>query len=237
MSWVADLAAVYARVFRRALVLLVQNWVLAAAAIGYQVILLAATLVLAPLQLGGPVGGIVAGIGAVVIGAACTSSWLALVEQAIRSGRIVVSELRTSFVLYLGDLLNVGFLLFGLQLVGEFALTPFPYLRIVFFLATIVFLNAIPEELYLGRHAGVALFVESYRFIGQSWIEWFPANLVLAMLLASVVIGVPSGPLGMVGAVALSIVVSYMLLVRGLLFLELTTSSRRAREFRRRSAE
>jgi len=234
LSWLADLARVYGRTFQRAAELLVRNWPLPVVALGYQLITMAAGVAIAPLQLLGQFGGFAAGVVAVIVGAACMSSWLALVEQVIRSGRIAAAEVRTSFTTYLGDLLNVGFLLFGLQLVGEFALTPFPYLKIVFLLATAVFLNAVPELLYLGHHAGVALFVESYRFIGQSWIEWFPANIVLLALLGAVLTGVPEGPFGLLGAAAFAIAMSYALLVRGLLFLELTTSSRRAREFRRR---
>src|SRR5206468_5483357 len=111
---------------------------------------------------------------------ACLSSWLALVGQVIRLGRVRLSDLPSSFVAYLGDLLTVAFLLWGLRLIGTLVLAPFPFLAIVFGLAVVVFLNAVPELLYLGQHTAAELLVESYRFIGANWIEWFPANLLLA---------------------------------------------------------
>ena len=110
--------------------------------------------------------------------AACFSSWLFFLEQIVRGrGRVDLRELPASFGAYLGDLLNVGFLLFLLQLVAAFVLAPFPLLLIVFGLAVFAFLNAVPELVYLGRSGAAELLAESYRFIAANWIEWFPANL------------------------------------------------------------
>jgi hypothetical protein len=169
----------------------------------------------------------------VIVGAACTSSWLALVEQIIRNRRIVFGEVRASFLVYLSDLLNVGFLLMLLQMVGGLVFQG--YFQLVFFLALLVFLNAVPEQLYLGHHGGVALFAESYSFIGRYWIEWFPATLLLGGIAGALLSAIPVDPLGLVSAGVLALAGSFALLVRGLLFLELTSSSRRAREFRRRT--
>src|SRR6266566_2752162 len=77
--------------------------------------------------------------------------------------------------------------------------------------------------------------VESYQFIGENWIEWFPANLaLLACVLGA--LELPAGPLGVVGAVGFGVVLYFAAIVRGLLFQELSTSSRRGREFWRRAA-
>ncbi len=111
-------------------------------------------------------------------------------------------------------------------------LAPFPYLGIVFLLATLVFFNAVPELIYLGRASAAELLVASYRFIGENWIEWFPATVVLAVLYA--VTGfVPPGPYGVITALVSGVLLTFALLVRGLLFRELTTSGRRARAFKR----
>jgi hypothetical protein len=93
----------------------------------------------------------------------------------------------------------------------------------------------VPELVYLGRHAPASLLVESYRFIGENWVEWFPANIALAGCIFATIL-LPPGPFGLLSEGVLGIVLYFAMIVRGLLFLELTTSSRRAREFRRRVA-
>jgi len=131
--------------------------------------------------------------------------------------------------------LNVGFLFGGLQLIAAFVLTPIPLAQIVFLLAVFVFLNAVPEVVYVGRHVATDVLVESYRFIGENRIEWFPANLVLLGCVAGV-LRLPAGPFGLVGVLVLGVVLYFAAIVHGPLFQELSTSSRRAREFRRRAA-
>jgi hypothetical protein len=227
-GWLSDTAGLYARVFRRGGQLALRNWWVGLVVVGYAALLSIVETVTAPL---GIVGALLDYLAIV----ACASSWLALVAQVIRTGRIRPGDVPSSFATYFGDLLNVGFLFWGLQLIAMFALEPFPFLRIVFGLAVFVFLNAVPELVYIGRHAPAEVLIESYRFIGENWIEWFPANLVLlACILATLVL--PAGPLGLIAVLAFGITLYFAAIVRGLLFQELSTSSRRAREFRRRAA-
>ena len=129
----------------------------------------------------------------------------------------------------------MGFLTSLLGLVASVVLAPFRFLAIVFGLAVLVFFNAVPELIYLGRHSAAELLVESYRFIGENWIEWFPATLALGAAVVAVA-ELPGGPFGIVGDAAAGVLLYFMMIVRGLLFLELASSSRRAREFRRRMA-
>ena len=227
-GWFADTAALYGRVFRRGAVLALRNWAIGLVVVLYVGVLGIAMVLAAPL-------GIVGGLLIYLATVACASSWLYLVAQVLRHGRVHLSDIPAGFTAYLGDLLTVGFLVWGLRLIASLVLTPFPFLLLVFLLATVVFLNAVPELIYLGRHAPAELLVESYRFIGENWIEWFPANLVLAgCVLATTLL--PAGPLGIVSEGALGLALYFSMIVRGLLFLELTTSSRRAREFRRRAS-
>src|SRR5262249_55315932 len=142
------------------------NWPVGLVVIVYGLLVEIAMLVAAPL---GIVGAFLVYLALV----ACGSSWLSLVAHVIRVGRIRLQDVPSSFATYFGDLLNVGFLFWGLQLIASFVLDPFPYLQIVFALAVLVFLNAVPELVYVGRHSATEVFVESYRFIGENWIEWF----------------------------------------------------------------
>ena len=227
-SWIGDTLALYARSFRRGAVLAVRNWPVGLVVVLYGALLGVVSQIAAPLGLAG-------GFLIYLALLACASSWLSLVAEVIRSGRVRLGDIPSGFAAYLNELLVAGFLLWGLSLVGKLVLGPFPFLYIVFRLAVLAFFNALPELIYLGRHAGTDLLVESYRFIGENWIEWFPANILLGLC----VLGasqLPAGPYGVVVAGAVGIVLYFAMIVRGLLFLELATSSRRAREFRRRAA-
>src|SRR5262249_43228907 len=229
-GWLADTASMYGRVFRRAAELTARSWPIAFLAVGYPMLLAMLSSVLGPY---GFVGGMIWTAAA----AACFSSWLYFMEQVVRGrGRVDLRDLAASFGAYLGDVLNFGFLLFLLQLVAAFVLAPFPLLLIVFALAVFVFLNAVPELIYLGRSTGMDLMAESYRFIGTNWIEWFPATLMLVAAVLGADLLLPAGPFGLISAAGAGLVAAFGWVVRGLLFLELTTSSRRAREFRRRAA-
>ena len=95
--------------------------------------------------------------------------------------------------------------------------------------------SCVPELIYLGRHSAAELLVESYRFIGENWIEWFQATLALGGAVVAVA-ALPEGPFGILGDAAAGVLLYFMMIVRGLLFLELASSSRRTREFRRRIA-
>jgi len=227
-GWLGDTAALYARVFRRGAQLAFRNWSVGLVVILYGMLLRTAMLLAAPL---GIVGGLLVYLALV----ACASSWLSLVAQVLHTGRVRLEDVPTSFASYFADLLNVGFLFWGLRLLASLVLAPFPFLQIMFLLAVFVFLNAVPELVYVGRHSATEVLVESYRFIGENWIEWFPANLVLLGCVGAVSL-LPEGPFGVVSAAGLGVVLYFAMLVRGLLFEELATSSRRAREFRRRAA-
>jgi hypothetical protein len=235
VSWAADTLALYARVFQRAAVLTVRNPTVVLAVLVYAVILLVAGRVSAILLSAGPIG-ILAGFVDAAAKAACLGSWLALTERIVTDGRTTPADLPGSFRPYVVDVLIVGFLIQLLAMLGGIVLTPFPFLQIVFVLATVVFFNAAPELIYLGRHTPLDLLAASYAFIAQNWIEWFPPTIGLFALVVLVVQATPPGPFGLVVAAAFGLVASYAWIVRGLLFVELTTSSRRAREFQRRAA-
>jgi len=224
VSWLTDLLDVYGRVLRRAFDLTLKHWWLGLVAIAYVGAFFALVVVAGHLGL---VGGFLLGIGM----AALISSWLVLVGQVVRNGRVTIAEVPESFVVHLFDVITLLFfrslLSWAASSLGE------TYAGIVLDLAIAVFLNAAPEQIYLGRNSGLAILVESYRFIGQYWIEWLPVNALLFVLFTAALFVVPIQALGIVLG---GIVLAFGSIARGLLFLELTTSSRRAREFARRSA-
>lgn len=227
-GWFRDTAGLYARIFQRGIVLAARTWPVGLA-IAASLALLDIVVVI------GASLGLIGGFLVYLVMVGCASSWLSLVSQVLQGGRVEPRDMLGGFVTYLSDLLTVGFLFWGLSLIASIALKPFPFLYIVFQLAILVFLNAIPELVYLGRHAPAELLVESYRFIGENWIEWFPANIALGSLLLAAA-SLPAGPYGLLVKLAVGLVLYFAMIVRGLLFQELATSSRRTREFRRRAA-
>jgi hypothetical protein len=235
VSWAADTLALYARVFQRAAVLTVRNPTLVLAVVAYVAVLALTLALTVALLAAGPLA-ILAGFVWTVALAACFGSWLALTERVVTDGRTTTADLLASFRPYLVDVLVVGFLIGLLRMLAALVLAPFPFLQIVFGLATVVFFNAAPELIYLGRHTPVDLLAASYTFIAQNWIEWFPPSIALFMLIAAVAQLTPAGPHGLVLAAVVGLVASYAWVVRGLLFVELTTSSRRTRDFQRRAA-
>jgi hypothetical protein len=226
-GWLRDTAALYGRTFARGAELALRNWPVGLVVVLYGVVLGSVGLLVRPL-------GVVGGFVLYLVTVACMSSWLSLVAQVLRVGRVRLHDLPSGFATYLGDLLTAGFLVWALLVVAALVLGPGSFLHIVFLLAVFVFFNALPELIYLGRHGPTELLAESYRFISENWIEWFPANIALAMCVG-VAGRLPAGPYGIVVATASGLVLYFAMIVRGLLFQELSSSSRRGREFRRRA--
>lgn len=224
MSWLTDIFALYGRVVRRAAELTRRHWWLGLVAIAYAGCFVGAGLVAGSL-------GILGGFVVTLVFAMLMSSWFVLVGHVVRNGRATMADVAGSWFVYLGDVVTFGFLLWALQMIAAVAFPDQSYGAIVFELALYVFLSAVPEHIYLGSESGAAIFVGSYRFVGSYWIEWLPATAVLGALPAAALL-VPVLP---VAAIIAGIAVTFMFVARGLLFLELTTSSRRAREFQRRA--
>ena len=224
MSWLTDLFDVYGRVLRRAVELTLKHWWLGLLAIAYVGIFFSLAVVAGHLGLA---GGFLLAIGMALL----ISSWLMLVGQVVRNGRVTLAEVPESFLVHLGDVITLLFarslLNWAVNSLGD------TYVGVVLDLAIAVFLNAAPEQIYLGRNSGLAILVESYRCIGAYWIEWLPVNALFFALFTAALFFVP---IQAVATVLGGIVLAFGSIARGLLFLELTTSSRRAREFARRSA-
>jgi len=225
VSWLTDLLDVYGRVLRRAFDLTLKHWWLGLIAIAYVGIFVSVVVVAGHLGLA---GGFLLGIGMALL----ISSWLVLVGQVVRNGRVTIAEVPESFLVHFFDVLTLLFVrsLLNWAVTSSLGET---YVGIVLDLAIAVFLNAAPEQIYLGRNSGLAILVESYKFIGAYWIEWLPVNALFFVLFTGALFFVPFQA---VATVLGAIVLAFGSIARGLLFLELTTSSRRAREFARRSA-
>ncbi len=232
MEWFIVTLDMYRRVATQAGALALRNWPVLASVFAYSAII-SLTVSLAGLL--GMAGGLVVSL----VSAACVGSFLYLVEMMLRTTRTTWEDFRRSFFVYVGDVVGVGFVLWVFAQLAGPALAPLPQGRVLHLcldILVIVFFNAVPELIYLGHHTVLALLAESYRFITENWIEWFPPNIVvMGVLLALWRLPVGSLPGLAVQRAAVALFLYFAMVMRGLLFLELSGSTRRARAFRHRA--
>jgi hypothetical protein len=246
IDWLRDTLGMYGRVLVQGGRLLAANPVLVVPALAF-LLAPAVTVVVFGALLGrlGSVGGLLAGLFDVLVRSACASTLLACTGEVIRHRRLVLRDVRTGFFAYLGDVVNVGFVVW---LIGFVSAGLPGVMRVIIPLGMFTFFNAVPELIYLGRHGTAELLAASYRFVGERWIEWFPMNALLLVLVIGVGALVLMPAMAVTGQIpgSVSVVLSllatggmlaFAMLVRGLLFLELTESSRRARAFKRAAGE
>ncbi len=135
-------------------------------------------------------------------------------------------------------MIGVLFVLWMLRTILSLALMTNPQALLISAIVQLfvfVFFNAVPELIYLGHHSSMDLLSESYRFITENWIEWFPPTLVAGVILY-LLMGLPGEGLASLGRHSLVALFLYFTMVmRGLLFEELEGSTRRSRAFRYRS--
>lgn len=182
--------------------------------------------------------GIIGGFALPIALALCFGSFLYCIEAIVRTGKATAADVVASAGAYFGDVISVMFALWIFSLVGGLlqhsplgpALISFSSILIF------VFFNAVPELIYLDRNPTMQLLGASYRFILQNWIEWLPVSLLFSLAFVALW-NLPSG-----GAIASLLrfaahcfLLYLAMVVRGLLFLELSESSRRARIFKHRA--
>jgi hypothetical protein len=229
VEWLLVTLQIYRKVFARAATLAVKNWPVLGSVFVYSAI----WLVAAPLCWGfGIAGGLVLSL----IRAACLGSFLYLVEMIVRTSRVTLDDFRRSFVPYLWDVVGIMFLFWVFTLLSP-AIMQLPQGEVVVlfvYLAIFVLFNAVPELIYMGHYSAAALLSESYQFIMENWIEWFPATLLAAGVMALVGSLPVRGPAAYAQEAVLALLLYFTMVMRGLLFIELHGSTHRGRAFKYR---
>lgn len=231
MTWLVTTLGMYGRAFARAGTLTLRNWPVAGTTFAYSLALVAAATVASRL-------GLLGGFLMSLVWAACVSSFLYMVEMMLRTSAVSLADFRKSFGVYLWDVVGVTFVVWIVFALATPALRTIPQgpgLILGLNLVVVVLFNAVPELIYLGHHSSLALLSESYRFIADNWIEWFPAVIVMALPVLGIIELPLPGVLEIARPVLLALWVYIMMVARGLLFLELHGSTRRARAFRHRA--
>src|SRR4051812_11222284 len=151
-----------------------RSWPVALALVVYAIVLVAAGILLAPL---GYVGGFIMSFGI----AACWSSYLELIAQAVAGNKVRVrwDEFKRTFGARLWDVVSVMFAF----MIISFLTAPLatgdngPAVSGVLAVAIAFFFNAVPELLYQGRSRSFALLLDSARFMLANPLVWLLPNL------------------------------------------------------------
>lgn len=230
MEWFLVTFAIYRKVFTRAAALAVRNWPVLGTVFVYSLIMSVSAGVAALL-------GIVGGFLLSLVWSACVGSFLYLVEMIVRTSKVTVDDFRRSFGAYLWDVVGITFVFWVFFTVATPAILQLPQgFLILLFAQLVIFVlfNVVPELIYLGHYSAMALLAEGYAFVSANWIEWFPANVAAAALLY-VVASLPVDGWGeIVQRGVLGLLVYFTMVMRGLLFIELHSSTHRSRVFKYR---
>jgi hypothetical protein len=219
-------------------------WPVALSLVVYAVVMVVAVIAFAPL---GIVGGFLLGL----VAAACWSSYLELISQAVAGSKIVIrwDEFKRTFLARLWDVISVMFAFWIIALLtGPFVRGPNgPAASAVIGFAMAFFFNAVPELLYQGKSRSFGLLMDSARFMFRFPVVWLLPNIVFATLAfvaagrldvshpAEVLIlfgNTFSSPMGIAGiftglpiwALPIALfVLHYVMIFRGILFRELVS--------------
>ena len=196
--------------------------------------------------------------------AACLSSFLTIIGEAIAHQRVPIAGLGTTFGRYLWSIVSIFFVFWIVHLLLALIVNQNPsmlWLQVAINVGIFVLFNAVPELVYQGSRDGLGLLEDAVTFIRENTIEWLLPMAVLlapiflvdlsAGLLAMAQIGATNallwavdaiefwlpfgGGLGRVVAMILaSVLITWVMLFRGLLFRALFRSGRRQRVFEAR---
>lgn len=241
----ADIAVVAAKRAAR-------SWLAALSIPIYALLFLLLASLVAPL---GIVGGILVGI----FGAACFGGYLTLLKLAVDDSPIHLRDLKDG-LRAVWDVMTVFFVLWILSLIVGMVVAAAgsrgPAVMGVVNLAMAIFFNLIPELICHSRNRGVALLQESASFVFENPVAWFVPNLIFAFVILWATdtlsftsagenlvrlsqLGSQAGVLALIAgsgwkAPLLIAFVHYVMVFRGLLYLELSSGNARMRAFRRR---
>jgi hypothetical protein len=154
-------------------------WPVALSLVVYAILLVAAGIAAAPL---GIVGGLLLGL----VAAACWSSYLELISQAVAGSKIRIrwDDFKRTFLARFWDVISVMFAFW----IISFLTTPLvrgpngPAASAMIGFAMAFFFNPVPELLYQGNSRSFALLLDSARFMFRFPVVWLLPNLVFAAL-------------------------------------------------------
>jgi len=196
--------------------------------------------------------------------AACLSSFLTVIGEAVANQRVHAAGLGQTFSRYLWSIVTIVFIFWIIHLLLALIVSENPalmWLAVAVNTGIFIVFNAVPELIYQGQRDGLALLEDAVQFLRDNTVEWLiPLAVMLAPLfavdlragfvamanlgatnvlfwtIAMIDEWIPgSSDLQHLVATALaSVVIVWIMLFRGLLFRSLWRSGRRQRVFEAR---
>jgi len=224
---------IYRIALKRSAQLMRENWAVVFAPFAYSVFLSVASIYLIPL-------GMIGRLLLVLASSACMSSGLYLLENILNSRKADFKDFLNGFKVYLLDIVRIAFILWIPWMLASSVLDRVPdgLLLLLFIALTLcIIMNAVPELIYQSRASGLEVLVASYHFTVENWIEWLAPNLPITVTFIFMFILDPITlillfPMGIFILLVFGVLLSYLMIFRGLLFSELNGSNRRGRIYR-----
>jgi hypothetical protein len=196
--------------------------------------------------------------------AACASSFLALIGDAVAHQRIRFDTLGETFGRYLGRLIGVFFVFWIVQLLLQLIVQRSPellWLSIAINTGIFLLFNPVPELVYQSSSESFELLERAVQFMRENTLEWLlPLALLLSpffainpqsgflvmaqldvsnaldMVIAVLSLWLPGGAAGLaLAALLASVLLVWVMLFRGFLFRSLARSGRRRRIYEARA--
>lgn len=228
----------YIRTGERSFKYVIKNWPVMFALVVYSVIMMLAGII-------GSRAYIIGGFIIAIVGAACSGSYLYIIQNVINSRVVTMDDFKYSFTAYLRRVMNTAFYLWIASLVFGLltqALYRSPYgwiFTMVVYGVVFILLNPLPEFIYQTYHSELSLFRACYEFMKDNFWEWAIPNIIMLGILyytsgSGFVPFLRFDVIGMIKYLAGLFVFFYTMVYRGILFRFLNESTRRSRLFKLR---
>lgn len=238
-----DFILVNKEVFLKTKSTIVNNWQILLMGFVYSIIGMAAFFVLGIL-LSGPIG-IFGGIITVIVESAIISSYLFVLQNVLSYGRFRTRDIKNGFTYYLWKIYGVIFLFFIINLVlgllSNIIGSGIVWLQLIIYIGGIIFLNPLPETIYIKSLDTWASVQDSVEFIKENAFNWLIPNLIFSILLLSLSFRSFGFRMflfrvrgGILTYLITAILISVIMIYRGHLYKILSGSTARKRQFMRK---
>ncbi|MFT9495447.1 hypothetical protein [Anaerosolibacter sp.] len=247
MNIIEDLIGVNKEIIPKSVKLTLNNWPIIFTGFVYAVILSVLGRVAFMFS-------ILAGIIITLVQGALFSNYLYLIENIVRYGKIDLEDFKQGFKVYLGKIYGILVVIWFVNYGAGLFLRPILNIQLGFIslwsilmIAAFILLNCLPEVIYQKHYRVAESFTYAFEFMKENWLDWLVPNAVLFGVFAVLTGSGPNATAifgrgifsvstqSIAGYIAAQLLLSFIMVYRGLLFNVLSTTSRRKRMFMRNS--
>ncbi len=191
---------------------------------------------------------LLSGIILAIANSSLVSNYLYLLFNIINYDRMTVQDFKDGFIYYLRKIYGIFFIAYIgrliLSLLGPVLGGLVNLLDVIIYFTILVLLNPLPETIYQKHYDSWESIVYSVEFIQENWLNWLVPNFLLSLILYFTTgifltdvftthLGFSNliNPINIALYIVGQLVFSFMMIYRGHLYKELSTSTRRKRMF------